>query len=196
MNYPKIIEQLIEDLSKLPSVGPKTAQRYIFYWLKQNDEDLKRLAQNIYKIKSELKKCQRCQVYNEQNLCSICQNQSRKKEVLCLVESTQDLWTLEKTKQFTGQYFVLGGLINTIERIGPANLSLEKLDKLINEENIKELIIALNFTIEGETTATYLKKRYAKIKISRLAKGLPLGSDLEYIDDLTLGNALKYRQDI
>ncbi len=196
MNYPKIISSLIEDLSKLPSVGPKTAQRYVFFWLKQNQVDLKNLAKNIYQLKTEVKKCQRCQVYNEENICSICSDKNRNKEIICIVENTQDLWTLEKTKQFSGQYFVLNNLINTIERIGPQNLSLDKLDELVKKENIQELIIALNFTIEGETTASYLKKRYDKIKISRLAKGLPLGSDLEYIDELTLSNALKYRQDL
>lgn len=196
MLYPKIIESLIADLSKLPSVGPKTAQRYVFYWLKQSQADLKNLAKNIYQLKTEVKKCQRCQVYNEKDLCFICSDKNRNKKVICIVESTQDLWTLEKTKQFSGQYFVLNNLINTIERIGPQNLNLEKLDEIIKQENTQELIIALNFTIEGETSASYLKKRYSKIKISRLAKGLPLGSDLEYVDELTLSSALKYRQDL
>ncbi len=196
MNYPKIIEGLIEDLSRLPSVGRKTAERYVFFWLRQDQEDLKKFAKNLYQLKTEIKRCDRCQVYSENTLCSICSDSARDKNLICIVENTQDLLALEKTKQFSGQYFVLNNLINTIARIGPEDLNLNKLDKVIERNNAQELIIALSFTIEGETTASYLKKRYAQIKTSRLAKGLPLGSDLEYIDDLTLSSALKYRQDL
>lgn len=196
MNYPKIIKLLIEDLSKLPSVGPKTAQRYVFFLLKKSQDDLKSLAKNIYHLKEQVKQCQVCQVYADKEICPICLDDNRKTKSICIVENTQDLLSIEKTKQFSGRYFVLNNLINTIDRIGPEKLNLEKLDSLIKKDNIEELIIALNFSIEGETTASYLKKRYDKIKTSRLAKGLPLGSDLEYIDELTLSNALKYRQDL
>ncbi len=197
MRYPEAIENLISKLSVLPSVGPKTAERYAFYLLRQSNEKLKNLAEAIRELKEKTLVCSSCLAISEKNPCSICSDLNRLKEIICVVENTQDLLSLEATKQYHGQYFVLGGLINTIEDVKPSDLNIELLLKRIDKEKIKEVILALNFNLEGETTSLYLSKILAgKVKISRLAKGLPAGSDLEYADETTLASALKYRNEI
>ncbi|MHB8903732.1 MAG: recombination mediator RecR [Patescibacteria group bacterium] len=197
MKYPKAIQNLIEKLSTLPSVGPKTAERYVFYLLKQNQEKLQNLAKAISELKEGVTICQKCLMISETETCAICQDQNRRHDILCIVSNTQDLLNVESTRQYEGKYFVLGNLINTIEDIGPDNLPIEQLIKIIKENKVQEVIIALNFTLEGETTALYLNKILKDhLKITRLAKGLPAGSDLEYADELTLGSALKYRNEI
>lgn len=197
MNYPEAINRLITKLSELPSVGPKTAERYVFSLLKKDQASLDELSSAIKELKEKTFTCSSCQVISGTNPCPICINPNRDQEVLCLVENTQDLIAIESTKQYNGKYFVLGGLINVIREIGPENLEIRKLIKKINSENIKEIIIALNFSIEGETTSLYLKRILGdKIKISRLARGLPAGSDLEYVDEITLASALKNRSQI
>jgi len=197
MNYPKSIEKLIKIFSQLPSVGPKTAERYVFYLLNHSKEELLSLSENIKDLKDNIKNCSRCRTFTEKDPCLICQDSKRNNQTICLVENTQDLWAIEETRQFTGKYFVLGKLIDPISNINPEDLPIKEFLELIKKENIQEIIIALNFTLEGESTTLYLKKYLPeKIKITRLAKGLPLGSDLEYADSLTLKNALKYRQDL
>ena len=197
MRYPKAIENLIEKLSSLPSVGPKTAERYAFYLLRQSDDKLNNLAQAIKELKAKTTLCSSCQAITETNPCSICSDPNRLKDMLCIVENTQDLLSIEATKQYAGKYFVLGGLINTINDVRPDDLNIEKLVKKIKAENIKEIILALNFNLEGETTSLYLNKLLRDhVKITRLAKGLPAGSDLEYADETTLASALKYRNEI
>lgn len=197
MRYPEAIENLISKLSVLPSVGPKTAERYAFYLLRQSNEKLKSLAEAIRELKEKTLVCSSCLAISEKNPCSICSDLNRLKEIICVVENTQDLLSLEATKQYHGQYFVLGGLINTIEDVKPSDLNIELLLKKIDKEKIKEVILALNFNLEGEATSLYLSKILAgKVKISRLAKGLPAGSDLEYADETTLASALKYRNEI
>jgi len=194
MRYPDAINKLINKLSELPSVGPKTAERYVFYLLKQSQEGLEELASSIKELKEKTVICQDCRVIADASPCRICNDSNREKTVLCLVENTQDLSAIEATNQFKGHYFVLGGLISTIKEIGPESLEFRRLLKKIETDKIEELIIALNFSLEGETTALYLKRLLKdKIKISRLAKGLPAGSDLEYADELTLASALKNR---
>lgn len=197
MNYPEAINNLIDKLSELPSVGPKTAERYVFYLLKKDQKNLEELSTAIKELKEKTFTCSSCQSISETNPCYICKNPNRDQHVLCLVENTQDLISLESTKQYKGKYFVLGGLINIIREVGPENLEIRKLIKKINSEKIEEIIIALNFTIEGETTSLYLKRILGdKVKISRLARGLPAGSDLEYIDEITLASALKNRSQL
>ncbi|MFA5023781.1 MAG: recombination mediator RecR [Patescibacteria group bacterium] len=197
MRYPQAIQNLITKFSALPSVGPKTAERYAFYLLRQTNAELQELASAIGDLKNKTTVCSLCQVVAETDPCSICSDKNRATGVLCIVENTQDLLTIEATKQFTGQYFVLGGLINTINDIKPEDLNIAQLVKRIKADNIKEIILALNFTLEGETTALYLNKILKDhLKITRLAKGLPAGSDLEYADEMTLASALKYRSEI
>ncbi|MFA5109037.1 MAG: recombination mediator RecR [Patescibacteria group bacterium] len=194
MKYPAAIQNLIEKFSELPSVGPKTAERYVFYLLKQTDEKLKNLATAIGELKEKTTLCHSCLAIAEKNPCLICADKNRRTEILCLVENTRDLAAIESTRQYDGRYFVLGGLINTIDEVRPEDLNIDKLVKKIKSDNIKEIILALNFTLEGETTALYLTKILKDhLKITRLAKGLPAGSDLEYADEITLTNALKNR---
>lgn len=197
MRYPRAIENLIERLSALPSVGPKTAERYAFYLLRQSDDKLTGLSEAIRDLKAKTTLCSACQAITESNPCSICSDSNRLKDILCVVENTQDLLSIEATKQYTGKYFVLGGLINTINEVKPDDLNIEKLVKKIKAENTKEIILALNFNLEGETTSLYLNKLLRDhVKITRLAKGLPAGSDLEYADENTLASALKYRNEL
>ncbi len=197
MNYPESIEKLIKLFSQLPSVGPKTAERYVFYLLNKSKEENLLLSMSIKDLKEKIKKCSRCNTFTEINPCLICQDIKRSSKQICLVENTQDLWIIDETNQYNGKYFVLGGLIDPISGIHPESLPINQFLDLIKKENTEEIIIALNFTMEGESTALYLKKYLPqKIKITRLAKGLPLGSDLEYADSLTLKNALKYRQNL
>lgn len=197
MRYPQAIANLIEKLSTLPSVGPKTAERYVFYLLRQSNEKLNGLAEAIRDLRAKTTICSSCQAIAENNPCPICADESRNKELLCVVENTQDLLSIEATKQYSGRYFVLGGLINTINDVKPTDLNIEALLKKIKSDKVKEIILALNFNLEGETTSLYLAKLLRDhIKITRLAKGLPAGSDLEYADETTLASALKYRNEL
>jgi len=197
MRYPKAIQNLIDRFSKLPSVGPKTAERYVFYLLRQKEENLNELSQAIKELKEKTIICHECLALSETDPCSICADNTRQKEILCLIENVQDLYAIEATGQYKGKYFVLGGLINTINEVRPEDLNINRLIKKIKTDNVKEIILALNFTLEGETTSLYLSKLLKDhVKITRLAKGLPSGSDLEYADSLTLASALKYRNEI
>ena len=181
--------------SKLPTVGPKTAERYVFYLLKQDPELLQQFAQALAELKEKTTVCQTCMSIAEKNPCVICSNKNRDTSLLCVISDTRNMSSIEATKQFTGYYHILGGLINAIEGIKPAQLNIKQLVNRIKNNNIKEIILALDPTMEGETTALYLVKllKSPKIKITRLAKGLPMGADLEYADEMTLTNALKNR---
>lgn len=197
MRYPSAIQNLIDKLAVLPSVGPKTAERYAFYLLNQNQTKLDELSSAIKEVRDRTLICHSCLNISETNPCPICADEKRITGALCIVENTQDLAAIEATKQFNGRYFILGGLINTIKETGPKDINVAKLIKKINEEKIKEIILALNFTLEGETTAMYLTKiLQGKLKITRLAKGLPAGSDLEYADEITLASAFKNRSEM
>jgi recombination protein RecR len=197
MRYPKALQNLIDRLAILPSVGQKTAERYAFHLLNQSEERLDALALAIKELKQKTTVCHSCLAISEASPCAICADANRNRSSLCVVENSQDLNAIESTKQFNGLYFVLGGLINTIEDVGPETLNINKLIKRLQMDEVKELILALNFTLEGETTALYLGKILKnRIKITRLAKGLPAGSDLEYADETTLSSALKFRNEI
>jgi len=201
MCYPKSIQNLIDYFSKLPTVGPKTAERYVFYLLKQSPEELQKFAQAIAELKEKTTICQTCLSIAEANPCSICSDQKRNQLTICVVADSRDMLTIEATKQYNGLYHILGGTINTIEGIKPEQLNVKQLIARIKQNRIKEIILALNPDLEGETTAMYLAKllkpsQQGGIKITRLAKGLPMGADLEYADEITLANALKYRTDL
>lgn len=208
MKYPKSIQSLIDHFSKLPSVGPKTAERYVFYLLAQHPESLQAFAQAIAELKEKTTICRNCLAIAEADPCEICSDQKRDHAVLCLVADTRDLLALEATGQYRGAYFILGGTINTIEGVKPEQLNLKQLAARLKQNTVKEIILAFNPDLEGETTSLYLAKLlkphkinpHAKfgvgIKITRLAKGLPMGADLEYADEITLTNALKYRNEV
>jgi len=202
MKYPASIKNLIEQFAKLPTVGPKTAERYVFYLLKQSPERLKMFGHYLSELKNNITVCSSCQRISENDPCEICSDKKRDEALICIVANLQDLISMENTNQFNGQYFVLGGLINAIDGIKPEDLNVrklaEKINALLKVKNNIEIILALSPTMEGESTAMYLSKllKNPKIKISRLARGLPMGANLEYVDEMTLGNALKYRNTI
>jgi recombination protein RecR len=197
MRYPQAVQNLIDKLSALPSVGPKTAERYVFYLLKQKEDKLKELATAIGELQEKIITCRTCGAWAETNPCPICSDQNRRPDILCVVENSQDLAAIEATKQYSGKYFVLGGLIDTIHDVQPSDLNINHLAEKIKSGTVKELILALNFTMEGETTSLYLIRLLKdRVKITHLARGLPAGSDLEYADEQTLTSALKYRNEI
>jgi recombination protein RecR len=198
MKYPQAIQNLIDELSKLPAVGPKTAERYVFSLLKRSNQELNNFAKSIAELKANIIVCRECNAVSESNPCEICSDPKRNKEVVCVVANTRDMIAIESTKQFNGQYHVLGGVLNTIEGVTPEKLKIKSLEAKIKKNQIKEVILALNPNIEGETTSLFLSKiiKPYNIKISRLAKGLSTGSDLEYADEMTLSNALKYRNQL
>jgi recombination protein RecR len=201
MKYPSSIQYLINHFSQLPTVGPKTAERYVFYLLKQNPEELQKFAQAIAELKEKTTVCQTCFAVAETNPCSICADSKRDHTTICIIANTRDMLSLEIIKEYNGIYHVLGGVLNTIEGIKPEQLNIKQLISRIKKDKIKEIILALNPTLEGETTVMYLTKllkpsRPGGIKITRLAKGLPMGADLEYADAITLANALKNRNEL
>ncbi len=198
MRYPASIQNLIDHFSKLPTVGPKTAERYVFYLLKAHPEWLQGFAQAMAELKEKTTVCQTCWSIAETDPCSICSDQRRNRAAICLVADTRDLLAIESTKQYNGLYFILGGVINTIEGIKPEQLNIKRLLARLKTAPVKEIILAFNPDLEGETTSMYLAKQLKpyKIKITRLAKGLPMGADLEYADEITLSNALKYRNEV
>jgi recombination protein RecR len=196
MKYPAYIQDLIDHFSRFPSVGPKTAERYAFYLLNQPASKTQSLAQALQELPKKSRRCGQCRVFSDEDICSICSDNKRRQDLLCIVENSQDLTVIEKSKQFTGLYFILDGLLNTLENIGPEQLPITKLRDIIIKNKVQEIIIGLNFTLEGESTSLYLKKLFPDLKLTRLARGLPAGSDLEYADELTLANALKYRNNL
>jgi recombination protein RecR len=197
MDFPPSIKNLIEYFSLLPTVGPKTAERYVFYLLQRNDEELKKFSQALAELKEKTTLCSVCCSISETNPCFICNDTKRNKNQICILSNTQEMISIESTKKYNGLYHILNGLINIVEDVNPDQLTIkELLTKIKSNQNISEVILALSPTIEGETTAIYLLKLIKQIrdlKITRLAKGLPTGSSLEYADEMTLANALEYR---
>ncbi|PIP29690.1 recombination protein RecR [Candidatus Kuenenbacteria bacterium CG23_combo_of_CG06-09_8_20_14_all_36_9] len=198
MSLPISIRNLINHFSSLPGLGQKTSERLVFYLLKQDKNFLASFAENLLRIKDNVKNCALCGSLTEQNLCSICNDSRRDHLAICVVAELSDIQSLEKSREFNGVYHVLNGYLSPTEGINPENLRIKELLERINNNRIKEIILALNPTIEGETTVLYLTKllkRY-NIKITKLARGLPQGSDLEYADEVTLANAMKGRTQV
>ncbi len=197
MKHPESIQNLIEYFRKLPSVGPKTAERYVFYLINQHPELLQRFAQAMAEVKEKISVCQTCFSIAESDPCKICSDAKRDNSVICLVADTRGMLAVEATKQYQGVYHILGGVINAIEGIKPEQLNIRALLSHLKKNRAKEIILAFNPDLEGETTAMYITKllKPSGIKITRLAKGLPMGADLEYADEITLSNALKYRNE-
>jgi recombination protein RecR len=195
MQYPKTITKLIEYFQKLPSVGPKTAERYVFYLLKKSPQELADFSYHLSQLKTNTKTCNYCQAVSENNPCEICSNKHRDRSLLCIMANTQEMISLENTHKYSGLYFILNNLINAIENQGPENLNTKKFIERVKKEKIQEVILALSPTLEGESTLMYLSKilKEEGVKVSRLARGLPLGSSLEYTDEVTLSQSLKYR---
>lgn len=198
MKFPKNIQRLIDEFSLFPTVGPKTAERYVFYLLKRSGNDIQKLVDALLELKKNSIVCRSCHSLSESDPCPICTDPKRSQETICIVADTRDMLTIEGIGQYNGLYHVLGGELNPIEGIKPEQLTIKQLPARISSLSAKEVILALNPTIEGETTSLYIAKllKPLGIKITRIAKGLPMGADIEYADDITLTNALKYRNEM
>ena len=198
MKYTKPLVKLIEEFQKFPGVGPKSAQRMAFHVLNQDVQKIEELSQAIIDAKTKIKKCSLCQNLSESDPCEICSSSSRDTKMICVVSEPKDLIAIERTNRFKGQYHVLGGLISPIDGIGPDQLMIKDLLGRVSKNNLNEVILALDTSTEGEATTLYLHRILSPIcnKITRLAFGLPVGTELEYADELTLGRALENRTEI
>jgi recombination protein RecR len=192
------MQAMIDALARLPSVGPKSAQRIAFHLLKSDIEEVKKLTRAIEEARGSVRFCDRCFNFSESPLCHICADERRDGSVLCVVEESRDVVALEKTGQFRGRYHVLLGAINPLEGTGPEHLKMRELLLRLEPENIKEVILCLNPNTEGDVTAMYLARllKPLGVKVTQLAMGLPVGGDLEYADEVTLGRALAGRREI
>ena len=196
--YAAPVQDLIDELGRLPGVGPKSAQRIAFHLLKQTKPDALRLAHAISEAKDRVSFCQRCFNIAEGDSCELCQDERRDPTLLCVVEEPRDIVAVEKTQEFNGRYHVLQGAISPIEGIGPEHLRIRELLKRLDEEGVREVILCTNPNLEGEATAMYLSRllKDLDVKVTRIASGLPVGGDLEYADELTLGRALEGRREV
>lgn len=196
MNISGTLETLVTELTKLPSIGRKTAQRLAMYIIKQQREDVERLSKALIEIKDKIKFCKTCCNITEDEVCGICSSAKRNRSVICVVEEPQDVYAIEKTNEYKGLYHVLHGRISPLEGIGPNDIRIkELLYRLEDNHGISEIILALNPTVEGETTILYLSKiiKPLDVKITRIARGIPIGSDIELTDEVTLAKALEGR---
>jgi recombination protein RecR len=196
MNFPSaLIEEAVNQLSKFPGVGKKSALRMVLHILKQEPQDVIKLARAVEQVRTLIKYCKRCHNVSDGELCNICQSHKRNSELVCVVEDLRDVMAIENTSQFNGLYHVLGGVISPINGIGPDELKIASLVSRAETENIKELVIALSATPEGDTTTFYISKKLAHlpIQISTISRGISIGGELEYADEITLGRSIVSR---
>ena len=198
MEYAKPLAKLVEYFQKLPSIGPKTATRLALHILKMSENDVENFASSLIEARTTISYCKECFNMSCNEICNICSDTSRNKDVICVVSETKDLIAIEKTNEYHGLYHVLQGLISPIDGIGPDDIRIKELLYRVTQKDIKEVILALNPSVEGETTSLYLNKllKPFNIKITRIAFGLPLGTELEYADEMTLARALEGRIEI
>ena len=196
--YAQSVQELIDELGRLPGIGPKSAQRIAFHLLKMEKVDALRLARAITEAKDRVAFCERCFNIAEGTLCDLCADERRDPTVLCVVEEPRDIVAVEKTQEFNGRYHVLQGAISPIDGIGPEQLRIRELLARIEREGVQEVILCTNPNLEGEATAMYLGRllKDLQVRVTRIASGLPVGGDLEYADELTLGRALEGRREV
>ena len=194
--YDGIVQELIDELGRLPGVGPKSAQRIAFHLIESDLESVNKLADVLREVKQKVRFCEICGNVSENQICGICVDPKRDLSVICVVEDSKDINAIERTREFRGSYHVLGGAISPIAGVGPDQLRIKDLMKRLADPGIKEVILATNPNLEGEATATYLTRLLGAMEISvtKLASGLPVGGDLEYADDMTLGRAFEGRR--
>jgi recombination protein RecR len=194
--YEGVVQDLIDELGRLPGVGPKSAQRIAFHLLQAEEPDVRRLAEVLIEVKARVRFCSVCFNVSEDDLCRICRDPRRDQTVLCVVEEYKDVVAIERTREFRGRYHVLGGAISPIDGIGPEQLRVRELMMRLSDGTVTELILATDPNLEGEATATYLTRmlKDLDLTVTRLASGLPVGGDLEYADEVTLGRALAGRR--
>ena len=196
--YPKPLEILINELSKLPGIGGKTAQRLAFHILSLDEKEVRQLASSLTNAREQMKYCSVCGNLTDTDPCRICSDPSRRQDVICVVESPRDVMAMERIREFNGLYHVLHGVISPMEGIGPEDINLKSLIARLQASDVKELIVATNPNIEGEATAMYIARliKPAGIKVSRIAHGIPVGGDLEYADEVTLLKSLEGRRQL
>ena len=194
---PKALQKVIEQFNKLPGIGPKTASRLSFAMLNWTEEDVETFANSVAELKGGINYCPQCFTMSEGGLCSICQDKNRDQTIIAVVEKPLDVVALESTGDFNGLYHVLGGSLAPIEGIGPEDLKIDELVERVKKNRIKEVVLATNANLEGETTAMYIAKQLKKLnaKVTRIARGLPIGGELEYADEVTLTSAIEGRRE-
>lgn len=191
--YPsKLLEHAVQELSRLPGVGRKTALRFALYLLKQDNQIVEEFSKSLITLRNDVKHCKVCHNISDTDICDICSNPQRDKTTICVVENIHSVMSIENTNQYHGLYHVLGGVISPMDGVGPSDIELESLFNRVQNENIKEIILALNPTMEGDTTNFYISRKLAdlNVKISVLARGVSVGDDLEYTDEVTLGRSI------
>lgn len=194
--YPsKLLENAVSEFASLPGIGKKTAFRLVMNLLKRDSEEVKRFGESIIRLRKEIHYCRICHSISDHEICSICSDEKRDTSLICVVESIQDVMAVENTRQYNGVYHVLGGIISPVDGIGPADLKIDSLEGKIKAGGVKEVILALSTTMEGDTTNFYIYRRLTKYNIlmSTLARGVAIGDELEYTDEITLGRALNNR---
>lgn len=191
----KLIERAVDEMSSLPGIGKKTALRLVLHMLKKDELHVLQFTEAIKKVKQEIKNCKTCNNLSDTETCSICSNHSRTNSIVCVVEDIRDVMAIESTGQFRGKYHVLGGVISPMDGVGPGELFISTLHERLKSENTKEVLLALNTTMEGETTSFYIFKKIKDldIKITSIARGVAIGDELEYTDEITLGRSILNR---
>ena len=196
MNFPsKVLEKAVEEISSLPGIGKKSALRLALHLLRVPESQGMALGKAIQKLVTDIKYCQECHNFSDEDICKICSNHKRNDEVLCIVEDVRDVMAIENTAKFNGKYLVLGGKISPMEGIGPHQLNISSIERKLNEGKVKELIFALSATMEGDTTAYYLYKKFKEFPVtfSTIARGISVGDELEYADEISLGRSIVNR---
>ena len=196
MNFPsKVLEKAVEEISSLPGIGKKSALRLALHLLRVPESQGMALGKAIQKLVTDIKYCQECHNFSDEDICEICSNHKRNDEVLCIVEDVRDVMAIENTAKFNGKYLVLGGKISPMEGIGPHQLNISSIERKLNEGKVKELIFALSATMEGDTTAYYLYKKFEEFPVtfSTIARGISVGDELEYADEISLGRSIVNR---
>jgi recombination protein RecR len=190
-----LLENAVNEFAKLPGIGKKTALRLVLHLIKQDAKEVTQFSETIAKMREEIKFCSRCHNISDKTLCNICSNPSRKQELLCVVENIRDVIAIESTQQFNGIYHVLGGIISPLDGIGPEQLNIDSLIQRVENENIGEIIFALNPNIQGDTTLYYISKKIKNkpLKITTIARGIAFGGELEYADEMTLAKSISNR---
>ncbi|HAA00113.1 MAG TPA: recombination protein RecR [Flavobacteriales bacterium] len=191
----KVIEEAVEQLASLPSIGRPSALRLVLSMLKRRPEEMERFAQAFLDLNSKIKYCKECHNISDEDTCSICNNPRRDKSLVCVVEDIRDVMAIENTRQFNGVYHVLGGIISPMEGIGPSDITIDSLVEKVNKGTVKEIILALSTTMEGDTTGFFIfrKLKEKTISISNIARGISVGDELEYADEVTLGRSILNR---
>ena len=191
----KLLESAVDEFAKLPGIGRKSALRLVLHLLNQEKEEVTQFGKTIIKLRNEIKHCKSCNTISDTDICNICNNSSRNHSVICVVENARDVMSVENTHQFNGLYHVLGGIISPMDGIGPNDLKIDSLFQKIKDGTVKEIILALSTTMEGDTTNFYLYKKFRSydVKITTLARGVAIGDELEYADEITLGRSIVNR---